>query len=103
MAGAEGIEPSARGFGGDVEKVFPRNAFRLFQPLADFRRSASLPFDAFLMLSAYEIRLPTRIVHRCRRYGAGRLRVLKIYFRGPKEIGNSLFSATLLVVNSKHV
>ena len=50
MAGAEGIEPSARGFGVDVEKALHRSAFRSFQPLADFRRFVSLPFDAFLML-----------------------------------------------------
>ena len=52
MAGAEGIEPSARGFGVDVEKVLCCNAFRTFQPLASLRLFASLPFDAFLMLFA---------------------------------------------------
>ena len=50
MAGAEGIEPSARGFGVDVEKVLPRSAFRQFQPLTSFRRFVLLRFDAFLML-----------------------------------------------------
>ena len=55
MAGAEGIEPSARGFGVDVEKVLHRSAFRTFQPLASFRLFAFLPFDAFLMLFAYEM------------------------------------------------
>ena len=50
MAGAEGIEPSARGFGVNVGKSLHRNAFRLFQPLADLRRFAPLRSDAFLML-----------------------------------------------------
>ena len=50
MAGAEGIEPSARGFGVDVGKGLPRNAFRPFQPFADFCRFAPLRSDAFLML-----------------------------------------------------
>lgn len=50
MAGAEGIEPSACGFGVDVEKNLYRNAFRLFQPFDGFRRFAPLYFDAVLML-----------------------------------------------------
>ena len=61
MAGAEGIEPSARGFGVDVEKVLHRSAFHLFQPLASFRRFTPLHFDAFLMLFAYEICPPPRL------------------------------------------
>ena len=50
MAGAEGIEPSARGFGVDVGKVLHRNTYRPFQPLAGFRRFVSRHSDAFLML-----------------------------------------------------
>ena len=50
LAGAEGFEPSARGFGVDVEAVVHLNAFRLFQPLAGFRRFPPLRFDALLML-----------------------------------------------------
>lgn len=53
MAGAEGIEPSARGFGVDMGKALRRNAFRLFQPIADFPLFLFSAFDAFLMLYAY--------------------------------------------------
>ena len=73
MAGAEGIEPSARGFGVDVEKLLHRYTSRPFQPLADFYWFALLRFDAFLMLFAYETRFPTRIRHGHKRYGARRL------------------------------
>ena len=62
MAGAEGIEPSARGFGVDVGNTLHRKAFRTFQPLASFRLFASLPFDAFLMLFACETCFPNWIV-----------------------------------------
>ena len=86
MAGAEGIEPSARGFGVDVEKVLPRIIFRPFQPLASFRRFISLRSDAFLMLFAYEIRLPTRIYWGHKRYGSKRFEVLKIYIREVEAI-----------------
>ena len=58
MAGAEGIEPLARGFGVDVEKDLHRNAFRSFQPLADFRQFALLRFDAI----AYNHTLTTQVV-----------------------------------------
>ena len=85
MAGAEGIEPSARGFGVDVGKNLHHNAFRLFQPLADFRQFAPLRFDAFLMLFAYELRLPTWICQRRKRYEAEHPKVLKIYIRENKE------------------
>ena len=66
MAGAEGIEPSARSFGVEVEKVLPRNTFRLFQPLAGFHRFVSLHSDAFLMLFAYKMCLyrPGYLVHK---------------------------------------
>ena len=50
MAGAEGFEPSARGFGVDVGKPLRRNAFRLLQRLAGFPLVFLSAFDAFLML-----------------------------------------------------
>ena len=50
MAWAEGIEPSARGFGVDMGKVLHGSTFRPFQPLAGFRQLAPVRFDAFLML-----------------------------------------------------
>ena len=52
MAGAEGIEPSARSFGGDVGKRPGRGAVRPFQAVADFEQVVSRRGDAFLMLYA---------------------------------------------------
>ena len=60
MAGAEGIEPSARGFGVDVGKALQRSAIRPFQPLAGFRRFTSLHSDAFLMLLPISVPLLPR-------------------------------------------
>ena len=85
MAGAEGIEPSARGFGVDVEKVLHCNAFRLFQPLAGFHQFIFLRFDAFLMLSAYEIRLPSRIRQGHKHCGAEASQGTKICVRENKD------------------
>ena len=86
MAGAEGIEPSARGFGVDVGNILHRSAFRLFQTFSAFRQFALLRFDAFLMLFAYEIRLPTRIYWGHKRYGSKRFEVLKIYIKKVEAI-----------------
>ena len=50
MAGAEGFEPSALGFGVAVRKSLRRGTSRLFQPLAGFRSFHPSAVDAFLML-----------------------------------------------------
>ena len=50
LAGAEGLEPSARGFGVDVGKALARSASRSGQPLADFGAFLCAGFDALLML-----------------------------------------------------
>ena len=52
LAGAEGLEPSARGFGADVGKLLARSASRSFQPLAGFGAFLCACFDALLMLCA---------------------------------------------------
>ena len=50
LAGAEGLEPSARGFGVDVGKLLTRNASRSFRLVAGFCAFLSLLGDALLML-----------------------------------------------------
>ena len=61
MAGAEGIDPSARGFGGDVEKPTGRGAVRPFQAIAESGYSTLRRDDALLMLSAAFPRLKTAL------------------------------------------
>lgn len=50
MAGAEGIEPSARGFGGDVGKRPGRGAVRPFQAVTGFEQVVLQRGDALLVL-----------------------------------------------------
>ena len=52
MAGAEGIEPSARGFGGDVGKRPGCGAVRPFQAVTGFKQVTLRRGDAILMLYA---------------------------------------------------
>jgi len=49
VAGAEGLEPSARGFGVDVEKLANRIATGFFGGITPFPNTKSAPLD-FLML-----------------------------------------------------
>ena len=50
MAGAEGFEPSARGFGGDVGKRPGRGAVQPFQAVTGFEQVVLRRGDALLML-----------------------------------------------------
>ena len=61
LAGAEGLEPSARGFGVDAKKTLRRKTFRSFQRLTRFCGFAFSEGDTFLMLCALLSRPPHRI------------------------------------------
>ena len=50
MAGAEGFEPSALGFGVAVRKFLRQGASRSFRAVAGGQRLHSFDVDAFLML-----------------------------------------------------
>jgi len=50
VAGAEGLEPSARGFGVDVGGRKPALEWAILSLLLQTARKISVPFDALLMM-----------------------------------------------------
>ncbi|MBR1811282.1 MAG: hypothetical protein IJ766_06505 [Clostridia bacterium] len=50
MAGAEGLEPSARGFGGDVEASICVDIIEFSSHSLPFKKNINFRFDALLMI-----------------------------------------------------